>query len=290
MDATRSKSFASSSNEGIFERSLSFSMSSLPPTSRQKLARTLSNCSQQSSGGYTIPVHHNTEDFVAPVLDTTTEILTNPALDLNDVNIVCCCEEEDDEQATDRDSNDEASSQPNNHSKSSLTAHGQHPHNHTHPKKPRSRSRSRSSISKSLMSSMSPTGTSSQSQLASKSHHSSVGNIGPVSPSVHSSKSNVSLHQFHQQHQDMSNSPDRKTIKFYSFADMLDNEKQEEQPFSDEDASMGSPPEFRGFSFSEPAPVDDDIHHKRTNSSHSPPVSVDGFQTISMRDYISKLN
>lgn len=288
MDASRSKSFASSLNEGIFERSLSLSMLSLPPTSRQKLARTLSNCSQQSSGGYTIPIHHNTEDYIAPVLDTTTEILTNPSLDLSDVNIVCCCEEEGDENATDRDSADE--SQPNNHLKLLLTPHAPAPHNHAHPKKQRSRSRSRSSICKSLMSSMSPTHTSSQLQLASRLHHNSVGNIGPVSPSVHLSKSNVSLQQFHQQHQDLaSSSPDRKTIKFYSFADMLDNEKQEEQPFDDDEESVGSPPEFRGFSFSEPAHVDDDVHHKRTNSSHSPPVSADGFQTISVRDYISKL-
>lgn len=199
-------------NEGIFERSLSISMLSLPPQSRHKLARTLSNCSL-ASNGYAIPTHHNTEDFVAPVLDTATEILYNPKSDLNNVNIVCCYENDEEEECdgscTEKDSDDDSTL---NQLKLPNQQQHHHHHHHHHPKKPRSRSRSRSSICKSLMSSLSNTAAGLQSQTFPLSAHSN----GPTSPSVRSSKSNVSLPQ-HQHPRDLR----LQTLRLFRFIHLL---------------------------------------------------------------------
>ncbi|CAK7897322.1 hypothetical protein CAAN1_03S07602 [[Candida] anglica] len=331
----RTKSFSSPpDSEGIFERSLSTSMSSLPPQSRHKLARTMSNCSQHSASSYAVPTHHSTEDFIAPVLDSTTEILSNPSLDFSNVNIVCCCED------TDRDSMDEdAVSSTSGVQSLSAPVPGAPPltsssgvdegDNTTgpcgHPKyrKSRSRSRSRSIICNSLMSSMSSPPTSqsvstahphshSHSHPHSHPHSSATGAgprsppSGPKSPSVRSNLSNASLSS-HFHHGSPSLAPDAKTINFYSYADMLDKEKDSETGFSgddlDSEPSSARPhhhhhhsPTFKGFSFAGAA-GSHEVHSSAppavgTFSSSPPPpqtTSVDGFTTLSMKEYISKL-
>lgn len=288
--AHRSKSMSSPPSEGIFERSLSCSMLSLPPSSRQKLARTLSNCSQHSNCSYAIPDHHSTEDYVAPVLDTTTEILTNPHVDLNKVNIVCCCEEEEDgDYPTDQDSDSQmefAASNMHEHLKLSLTVN-QTPHSHHNSNsssskpRPRSRSRSRLSISKSLLNSMSPTNPRPPPHFNSHTHNSHL----------LSGRSSVSL---------ASHNPNCPTINFYSFADMLDNERgaegmipPDDQGEEDADDACQLPPQFRGFSFSKPAPAAGQAPLEAASRSNttllSSQLSADGFTTISMKDYIAKI-
>lgn len=81
--------------DNIFERSLSTSpFQSLTSSRRNSRAGMVpirrsmsvaSNCSNSSC-----PMPYNTEDYIAPVLDSTTEILTNPEIDLHNVNIVYC--------------------------------------------------------------------------------------------------------------------------------------------------------------------------------------------------------
>ncbi|KAF3986523.1 hypothetical protein FT663_03786 [Candidozyma haemuli var. vulneris] len=88
------------SQRGIFERSLSTSSFgtstrrnsrvSAPASFNVRSASVISNETQKS-----FAVHHNTEDFIPPVLDHTTEILTDPSIDFNEVSVVCCeCEGE----------------------------------------------------------------------------------------------------------------------------------------------------------------------------------------------------
>ncbi|SGZ57389.1 CIC11C00000005854 [Sungouiella intermedia] len=84
--------------ESIFERSLSTSpFKSLPPSRRNSRVglrpngRSMSVVSNGSVCSLNlIPAHYSTEDFVAPVLDTTTEILTDPGIDYSEVTIVSC--------------------------------------------------------------------------------------------------------------------------------------------------------------------------------------------------------
>lgn len=45
-----------------------------------------------------IPSHYNLENYTSPILDTTTEILTNPKINLDQVKLNCFCDEEDDEE------------------------------------------------------------------------------------------------------------------------------------------------------------------------------------------------
>lgn len=91
--------------ENIFERSLSTSpFRSLPPSRRnskvglpatKRTGRSMSVASNGSMSSLNlISAYYNTEDFVAPVLDTTAEILTDPGIDLDEVTVVFCeCED-----------------------------------------------------------------------------------------------------------------------------------------------------------------------------------------------------
>lgn len=90
----------------IFERSLStVPFQQLPPRKRssKKLScmspdilkdRSMSIVSMDSQvSGKLMALHHSTEDFIPPVLDLTAEILTDPLIDLDSINVVCCdCE------------------------------------------------------------------------------------------------------------------------------------------------------------------------------------------------------
>lgn len=74
--------------DSIFERGISqppFQL--LPPTRRS--SRVLMSLPRASLPMCTkMPSHHSAEDFIAPCLDSTTEILTNPNIDMDKVNIV----------------------------------------------------------------------------------------------------------------------------------------------------------------------------------------------------------
>lgn len=86
--------------ENIFERSLSTSPFQSFNTSRRNskvansIRRTGRSMSVTSTGSVCslnlIPAHYSTEDFVAPVLDTTAEILTDPRIDYDDITVVSC--------------------------------------------------------------------------------------------------------------------------------------------------------------------------------------------------------
>lgn len=86
--------------ENIFERSLGTSpFQSLPPSrANTKVAnpnrsngRSMSITSNGSMCSLSlIPAYYSTEDFVAPVLDTTAEILTDPFIDYDEITVVSC--------------------------------------------------------------------------------------------------------------------------------------------------------------------------------------------------------
>lgn len=85
--------------ESIFERSLSTSpFKSFPPSRRNSKAalskrqdRSMSIASIGSVGSANlIQAYYSTEDFVAPVLDTTAELLTDPCIDYDEVTVVSC--------------------------------------------------------------------------------------------------------------------------------------------------------------------------------------------------------
>lgn len=85
--------------ENIFERSLSTSpFRSLPPSRRnskvgllKRSGRSMSIASNGSMNSLNLmSAYYSTEDFVAPVLDTTAEIFTDPGVDLDEVTVVFC--------------------------------------------------------------------------------------------------------------------------------------------------------------------------------------------------------
>lgn len=97
-------------DDDIFERSLNmspFRSFTLGSNFKKRASRKLSCVSQDipfnrsmsivsmdsQASGKLIAMHHSTEDFIPPVLDLTAEILTDPLIDLDSVNVVCCdCE------------------------------------------------------------------------------------------------------------------------------------------------------------------------------------------------------
>lgn len=122
-----------------------------------------------------IPAYYSTEDFVAPVLDTTTEILTDPDIDYSEVTIVSC------------ECDDSACRSKHKTLKDSKN-----------PRRPgalnRSRSKSRSFICNSLMGAFETT-----TELREEEKEESEEMIAP-------------------------DSPEGKTINFYSFADVVNRE------------------------------------------------------------------
>lgn len=204
-------SSSSASTNDIFERSCTnstvspfSSMSGLSfspnkeykeyPTSASspEKTRTLSIVSNNSSisnfNCNHLPSHHNTEDLIPPILDSTTEILTNPKIDFNNVQLICCCD--DDDTSTDDDEIDNFEKYVD--AKSNLDSSTAPP---CHCSTSRSRSRSRSIISNSLLNSI---GSPAQPNYP--------------NPLRRSSKSSSSLNQ------------SAKTINFYSFVDMCNKE------------------------------------------------------------------
>lgn len=100
----RAESRHDSLGENIFERSVSTNLIQLLPRTRGSIRSSkllkgrsmsvASNASFSSLG--LLSAYCSTEDFVAPVLDTTAEILCDPLIDLNNVTIVCReCDNED---------------------------------------------------------------------------------------------------------------------------------------------------------------------------------------------------
>lgn len=83
---------------GIFERSLSVLSIGPSTTESPKTAacNSISNSRKTRLGSIAsttslkrVALHHSVEDFIPPVLDHTTEILTDPLINLNDVKVVC---------------------------------------------------------------------------------------------------------------------------------------------------------------------------------------------------------
>lgn len=91
-----------SSQPDIFERSLSsLSFGSSRRNSRISTSTALNKLNARLNSVVSInsqrsvAFHHNTEDFIPPVLDHSAEILTNPLIDFSEVSVVCCdCEGE----------------------------------------------------------------------------------------------------------------------------------------------------------------------------------------------------
>lgn len=104
-----------------------------------------------------IPTYYSTEDFVAPVLDTTTEILTDPEINYSEVTVVSC------------ECDDSACRSKHNRSKDSKASQPPGAIN-------RNRSRSRSFICNSLM------GAFETSELCEDEKEEIVGTVTPVYP------------------------------------------------------------------------------------------------------------
>ena len=249
MNTTHNMS--SQESEGIFERSLSFSKSNML---RSKLVRTMLDSTQFGSPSYSLPSHHSTEDFVAPVLDTTTEIITNPELDPRNVNIVCSREESEDLDAACATEDEEiALSRP-------PTAGSR-----TKPlDKLRPRLTPRSLICNSLMLLMGPPRRDSLPISTGTGVSTSAGLSATVSASETASPPR--LQRWHSGYnlgynsglQGSAGSMDgSRTINFYLFADVLETEKEPDALDHDmESPTTTSPPRFKRFSFSEP------LHHE----------------------------
>ncbi|EEQ40817.1 hypothetical protein FOB63_004265 [Clavispora lusitaniae] len=88
----------SPSHENIFERSCTRAHSIARPrgslrscnTPKARSGRSMSVASNASLGSLgSMSTFCSSEDYIAPVLDTTTEILTDPTVDLNSVLLVC---------------------------------------------------------------------------------------------------------------------------------------------------------------------------------------------------------
>ncbi|RLV82968.1 hypothetical protein JA9_003130 [Meyerozyma sp. JA9] len=256
---------------------------SVPHSARSRSMSTVSASSQMSGTPYAIPMHHNTEDFVAPVLDTTTEVLSDPSIDMNDVEIVCPCDTDDD---------------------------SEHDCAAVRPPVSRSRSRSRSIISMSLRQCISGANSTSV--------HSGSGSVSPTMAHV---KSNSSLANRSSSLQSMVDkgdlSPSKTTINFYSFADMVNAENhmaslslgptfdetvQEEDPLyetneEDHHASPGDQSStserienFYGFRLGSPP---NKFHRTRSHGSTTSGVEPNdprsGYQSMSVKEYISSV-
>lgn len=180
----------SNDEANIFERSLSTPSFGMPSRrSSKSWSSSKANGRHASIVSVDCPklfaAHHSAEDFIPPVLDHTTEILSDPLIDLDDVNVVCC---ECDGQVAK--SKEQHNSRRCSHSeKHSSDSHGARPIL-------RSRSRSRSLICNSLLSALASSDDEEEEQLP-KDDEESV--VEPLS--------------------------DPKTINFYSFNDILSREK-----------------------------------------------------------------
>lgn len=239
-------------------------------------------------------MHHNTEDFVAPCLDTTTEVLSDPSIDMNDVEIVCPCEDDD-------------------------LDHECAP---VRPPVSRSRSRSRSIISTSLRHCINGSNHTAASQSGWGSTSGSVsGSLsGSVSPTMSHVKLGLSIANRTSSFQSLTDkgeiAPSKATINFYSFADMvnaenhtaatllgpsaLDETLQEEDPLyeTDEDlvgdrhlaapSNQETIEKFNGFHMGSPP---NKFHRTRSHGSTALGIEPDdsraGYQSMSLKEYIS---
>lgn len=258
----------------------------VPHLARSRSMSTVSASSQMSQTPYAIPMHHNTEDFIAPVLDTTTEVLSDPSIDMNDVEIVCPCD-------TDEDlDHDCAAVRPP-------------------VLRSRSRSRSRSIISMSLRQCINGANSTSV--------HSGSGSVSPTMTHVKLSLSIANRNSSLQSLVDKGDaSPSKTTINFYSFADMVNAENhmaslllgpstfdevvQEEDPLyeTNEEEHYTSPGEqqtnseriekFYGFRLGSPP---NKFHRTRSHGSTTLGIEPNdprlGYQSMSVKEYISSV-
>lgn len=264
-----------SSSADIFERSLSppaNALLSFPPSlpsSRRgsKMANRRSySVASVSSSGSAIPSHHNTEDFVAPVLDTTTELLADPKTDFSKVQIVCCDFE--DEEGSETEKNEPGL--PIKGPQSSHCSHHSLAHAGAAPVRPKSRSRSRSKsiISMSLMNSI----------LGAPS-------VAPSSPTMTSSRTNKSAASLPApgEYSDQPDPASSHTINFYSYADMVNQEQMSlssDEPLNiDGRLDNDQKRRFEDYTFATTQP----------EAAHEPAPDTSGFTTVSMKEYMSGL-
>lgn len=331
------RSNSSSSSSDIFERCLNNNLnlssctltSNLPPPTMDKL-RTLSIASNSSSvsnytpSAYSVPSHHSMEDYIAPVLDSTAEILTDPTLNYDDVQIVCCCDEDDEEgeetlnETKRQDENPfiRRQSLPNIYKSRSNS-------------KSRSRSRSRSIFGTTLLNSINVPCTSPSSPTAGLSRSSKSTTSLYSRPAL--SPSHSHHHIFHnntdqlissklQSHYKQPSQTPTKVIDFYSFADVCLNEQISTSPTNrnnsmidgkladDEDHILNK---LNGYSINTAAATaesnysgakassaplgqldtisDDKLGFSSRNSSSTSLSSPTGFTSMSMKDYMSTL-
>ncbi|GBL49631.1 hypothetical protein CAJCM15448_19050 [Candidozyma auris] len=93
----------SNDEANIFERSLSTPSFGMPSRrSSKSWSSGKANGRHASIVSVDCPksfaAHHSAEDFIPPVLDHTTEILSDPSIDLNDVNVVALASSDDEEE------------------------------------------------------------------------------------------------------------------------------------------------------------------------------------------------
>lgn len=309
---------SSSSASDIFERSLNNSLAIVSTSTiasdnkhagghggrAYSIASNSSSVSNYTPSAYSIPSHHSIEDYIAPVLDLTAEILTDPALDYKNVQIVCCCDEDDDEEAE-----EPVDSNPFNRRKSL-------PNIYKSRSNSRTRSRSRSIIGNSLLHSFSasPTSPSSPTGLSRSSKSTtSLYSRAPSSPTpahphhlFHSATTDHPLISSKlQAHYGQHPHSPTKTIDFYSFADICNSEQLSSSPprnhssiddkLSDDDSHIIS--KLNDYSinnestYSQPTHLDTKADKQlSSNSSSTSLASPAGFTSMSMKDYMSNLS
>ncbi|KAK6456331.1 uncharacterized protein RJT20DRAFT_43684 [Scheffersomyces xylosifermentans] len=216
--ATSKDASSSTSSSYIFERSLE------------------GNASRSILNNPETPSHYNLENYTSPILDTTTEMLSNPNLDFyNDVKLNCFCEEDckEDHSGEPRprsrsiisisliNSFDHYNANNNFNSKGELLGEGGERNEdeedyHKNSSRHNSKSKRSSLSSPSIASCSSKAVSGAVSPLTKRS--SSYVKAPTMSPINNSSSGNSSKND--------------QTIDFYSFADMINNEDNEENEFS----------------------------------------------------------
>lgn len=260
-----------SSSSDIFERSAGGTISPLSLLTNFNVEKRngrsysiASNASALSSVNGYIPSHHNIEDYIAPILDSTTEIVADPRVDMKDVELVCC-ESEDD---YDNDVNE-------TDGRFATTSYFDTPEKgHNLPL--RSRLRSRSVIGASLLHSLNTE------QLPASQNHASSTSPPRLSKSSRSSTSLYTRPSCCVTHSDLK--PKSKTINFYCFADVCNKEH-----LSGSSSLSLSP---KRPSFIDDELINEDQILKLNNYSIEQAQLAEtslGFTSISMKDYISSL-
>lgn len=203
---------------------------------------------------------------MAPVLDTTTELLADPTTDFSKVQVVCCdFEGEEDSEFEKTSAENSVKGHHSSHNLHSSLPNANNSTNSATRTKSRSRSRSKSIISMSLMNSI---------------HGSTL--VAPTPPTASMARPNRSAASLLGHAKGSEASDSSQTINFYSYADMVNQEQLSpgSEDLSNIDGRLDNDQirRFEGYTFgNSPQP-------EYNPEEGSEPT---GFTTVSMKEYMS---